>query len=100
LFIFKANNNEKQIRQQEGGLRGYYFFFLKIFFGVPNSATFIFDTFVYVIAIIAYIHPVYGAGVRTHNLLIMSHLPLPLDHGSHLGLRGYSRKGQERNVAS
>ena len=25
--------------------------------------------------VIADIHPVYGAGVRTHNLLIMSHLP-------------------------
>ncbi len=38
--------------------------------------------FVYVINSIAYIHPVYGAGVQTHNLLIMSPLPLPLDHGS------------------
>jgi hypothetical protein len=36
----------------------------------------------YVIASIAYIHPVYGARVSTHDLLIMSHLPLPLDHGS------------------
>ncbi len=59
------NNDEKQVRQQKGGLRGYfyYLFFLKIFFGVPRSATFIFDSFVYVIASIAYIHPVYGAGV-------------------------------------
>jgi len=31
------------------------------FFGVPHSATFIFVIFVYVIASIAYIHPVYGA---------------------------------------
>jgi hypothetical protein len=34
---------------------------------------------VYVIASIAYIHPVYGAGVRTHNLLIMK-----LDQGTRL----------------
>jgi hypothetical protein len=31
--------------------------------GVPHSATFIFVIFVYVIASIAYIHPVYGVGV-------------------------------------
>jgi hypothetical protein len=36
----------------------------------------------YVIASIACIHPVYSAGVWTHNLLIMSHLPLQPDHGS------------------
>ena len=29
----------------------------------------------YVIASIAYIHPVYGAGVWTQDLLIMGHLP-------------------------
>jgi hypothetical protein len=29
----------------------------------------------YVIASIPYMDPVYGAGVRTHNLLIMSRLP-------------------------
>jgi hypothetical protein len=52
------------------------------FFGVPHSATFIFIIFVYVIASIAYIHPVNGVGVQTHNLLIMSPLPYPLDHGS------------------
>ena len=28
------------------------------------------------------VHPVYGAGIRTHNLLIMSRHPLPLDKGS------------------
>ena len=28
------------------------------------------------------IHPVSGAGIRTHNLLIMSLLPWPLDQGS------------------
>jgi hypothetical protein len=42
---------------------------------VPHSATFIFVIFLYVIASIAYIHPVYGAGVRTHDLLIVSRLP-------------------------
>jgi hypothetical protein len=42
---------------------------------VPHSAIFIFVTFLYVIASIAYIHPVYGAGVRTHDLLIVSRLP-------------------------
>ncbi len=51
------------------------FFFFKYFFGVPHSATFIFVIFLYVIASIAYIHPVYGAGVRTHDLLIVSRLP-------------------------
>ncbi len=45
------------------------------FLGVPHLATFIFDIFVYVIASIAYIHPVYWAGVQTHDLLIMSRLP-------------------------
>ena len=40
-----------------------------------HSATFIFVIFLYVIASIAYIHPVYGAGVRTHDLLIVSRLP-------------------------
>jgi hypothetical protein len=38
-------------------------------------ATFIFVIFVYVIASIAYIHPVYGAGVQTHDLSILSRLP-------------------------
>ena len=28
--------------------------------------------------------PVYGSGVRTHDLLIVSRLPLPLDHGSQI----------------
>ncbi len=50
-------------------------FFFNIFFGVPHLATFIFVIFLYVIASIAYIDPVYGAGVRTHDLLIVSHLP-------------------------
>ena len=27
-------------------------------------------------------HPVYGAGIQTHNLTNMSPLPLPLDQGS------------------
>jgi hypothetical protein len=38
---------------------------------VPHLATFI---FVYVIASIAYIHPLYDP-VRTHDLLIVSRLP-------------------------
>jgi hypothetical protein len=38
--------------------------FLNSFFGVPYLATFIFVifTFAYIIASIAYIHPVYGTG--------------------------------------
>ena len=28
------------------------------------------------------VHPVYGTGIRTHDLKIMSLLPLPLDQGS------------------
>jgi hypothetical protein len=39
------------------------------FFGVPHLFL-LFGLFV-----IAYIHPVYGAGDQTHDLLIMSHLP-------------------------
>jgi hypothetical protein len=51
--------------------------FLNIFFGVPHLAPFIFDfSFLNVLAcIIAYIHPVYCAGVRAHDLLVMSRLP-------------------------
>jgi hypothetical protein len=47
--------------------------FFNIFFGVPHSATFVFVILMYVIDRTAYIHPVHGAGIRTHNLL--SHLP-------------------------
>jgi hypothetical protein len=57
------------------------FFYLFYFFGVPHLATFIFEFFLNVIASIPYIHPVYSAGVWTHNLLVMSYLPKPLDHG-------------------
>ncbi len=46
----------------------------KIFFGVPHLATFISFFIEYVIASIAYIHPVYG-GIRTHDLLDVSLLP-------------------------
>ena len=53
----------------------FFFFFFFNFFGVPHWATFIFVIFMYVIASIAYIHPVYGIGVQTHDLLIMSPLP-------------------------
>jgi hypothetical protein len=42
---------------------------------LPHLATFIFIIFLYVIASITYIHPVYGARVRTHNLFIVSRLP-------------------------
>jgi hypothetical protein len=49
--------------------------FLNIFFGVPHLATFIFVIFVFVIASIAYIHPVYCVTVQSHDLLIMSPLP-------------------------
>ncbi len=48
------------------------------FFGVPHLATFIFFFIAYVIASIAYIHPVYG-GIWTHDLLDVSLLPWPLD---------------------
>ena len=30
------------------------------------------------------VHPVYGAGIRTHNLYISCLLPLPLDSGSNV----------------
>jgi hypothetical protein len=56
------------------------FYFLNIF--LPLLATFIFIIFFYVVASIAYIYSVYGAGVRSHDHLIMSRLPQPLDHGS------------------
>jgi hypothetical protein len=65
----------KQIQIQLISLQFKVYFF-KYIFGVPHSATFIFHYFrVYVIASIAYIHPVYGGGVRTHDLLIVSRLP-------------------------
>ncbi len=52
-----------------------------LFFSVPHLAAFIFKFFFNVIAkILAYIHPVYGAGVWTHDLLIMSRLLYPPDH--------------------
>jgi hypothetical protein len=51
-----------------------FFFFFNIFFGVPHLATFISFFIEYLIASIAYIHPVYG-GIRTHDLLDVSLLP-------------------------
>jgi len=51
-----------------------FFFFFFFFFGVPHLASFIFFFIKYVIASIAYIHPVYG-GIRTHDLLDVSLLP-------------------------
>ncbi len=50
------------------------YLFLNIFFGVPHLATFISFFIEYVIASIAYIHPVYDR-IQTHNLLDMSLLP-------------------------
>ncbi len=43
--------------------------------------TFLVCLFNVMASIIAYTHPVYSARVRPHDLLIMSHLPQPLDHG-------------------
>jgi hypothetical protein len=48
---------------------------------VPHLATFIFFFIEYVIASIAYIHPVY-VGIQTQDLLDVSLLPLPLDQAS------------------
>jgi hypothetical protein len=48
-------------------------FFQVNFLNIFHSATFVFVILMYVIASTAYIHLVYGAGVRIHNLL--SHLP-------------------------
>jgi hypothetical protein len=49
---------------------------------VPYLATFIFNISFTVKDIILYIHPEYGAGVRSHDHLVMSRLPYPLDQGS------------------
>ncbi len=48
-------------------------FFLKYFFAMPHLDTINF--FHWIASIITYIHPVYSAGVQTHDLLVMSHLP-------------------------
>ncbi len=53
------------------GLLFFFFFFFNIFFGVPHLATFISFFIEYVIASIAYIHPVHG-GIWTHDLLDVS----------------------------
>ncbi len=48
----------------------------EIFFGcAPFDYLYLHYFCVYVIANISYIHPVHGAGVQTHYLLIMSLLP-------------------------
>ena len=52
----------------------------------------------YVIASIAYIHPLYSAGVQTHYLLIMSHLPQQLDRGSRIDLINYYTEQSRLNV--
>jgi hypothetical protein len=57
--------------------------FFNVFLVCPTWLIFF---IVYVIASIAYINPVYSDGVRTRDPLIMSPLPLPLDHGSCLML--------------
>ena len=48
---------------------------------MPHLATFISFFIEYVIASIAYIHPVY-VGIQTQDLLDVSLLPLPLDQAS------------------
>ena len=35
-------------------------------------------------------HPVFGAGIRTHDLSNMSHHPQPLDQGSRPSLHDYN----------
>jgi hypothetical protein len=50
---------------------------------VPYFATFISFFIEYLIASIAYIHPVYG-GIQTYDRLNMSRLPLPLEQASRL----------------
>ncbi len=58
--------------------------FKYFFFGMPHLAILILFLFTgYVIASIAYTHPVYGR-IQTHNLLVMSLLPYPLDQASRL----------------
>ena len=54
----------------------------------PAYFSFIFSLFKQTIQFVKQInaknvHPVYGAGILTHDLLIMSRHPLPLDQGSH-----------------
>ena len=42
------------------------------------------------------IHPVYGAGIRTHDLSNMSRLPFPLDLGSRpIFTNAYEKKSYE-----
>ena len=58
----------------------------------PASFSFIFDLFKQTIQFLQQInvknvHPVYGAGIQTHNLLNTSRLPLPLDQGWEVWLR-------------
>ena len=60
------------------------------------------NTFFYNKSTWKYIHPVYSAGIRTHDLLNMSRLPLPLgqgfrpNHFLHLVPDGHLRRGEER----
>ena len=53
----------------------------------PTYFLFIFGLFIQAIKFLQQInvkniHTVYGARIQTHSLLNMSHLPLPLEHGS------------------
>ena len=57
--------------------------------GQPGLFLFIFSLFKQKIQFLkqnnvkkCHVYPVYGAGIRTHNLSNTSHLPLPLDKGS------------------
>jgi hypothetical protein len=73
FYIFYIENKNKKKISTKVGCNAFYLI-IKIFFGVPYSATFYFVIFVYLIASIAYIHPVYSAEVRTHDLLIISQM--------------------------
>ena len=51
----------------------------------PASFSFIFGLFKQTLQFLQYVknvHPVYGAGIRTHDLQNVSLFPLPLDQGS------------------
>ncbi len=61
------------------------FYLLNIFLMCPIRLPLFFVIFVYVIASIAYIHPVYGR-IWTHDLLDVSLHPYPLDQASRLTL--------------
>ena len=41
------------------------------------------------------VHPLFGAGIRTHDLWNMSHLPYPLDQGSCLFEETENKRGSQ-----